>query len=74
MKDNGFYVSGVIGIIYPNEAEQMKQYVKTIIGKRIKMNKAKLVHIIKEDIYIESSGKLFSDMINGPIVTCNTLK
>lgn len=66
-EDNDFYISGVVMIIYDNEKAKVWSDFKKI-QKYIKRKKGYVIHVLREDYYLEETDKKISEMIDGALI------
>ena len=72
-KDNRYYISGLVAVVYPDEAlSAWKQYL-TVKNYLCTNSNVRVVHILKENIYFEGQEKMITDLIDGPVVNAEIL-
>ena len=68
-----YYVSGLVAIVYSGQArdvyDQLKQVRQYLSNKEF----IRVIHIIKENVYFESINKVFTDLIDGPVIPINVI-
>lgn len=71
-KENYYYISGVVAILYPEIEKEIFDTYK--IAKQYLCHKAGIyvVHILSENIYFSSIGKNITDLIEGRVVYADT--
>lgn len=72
-KDNEFYISGSMIVCYPEDDAELQKYMSLFIGNRQKLKKSSIVHLMPHELYCESVGKKYTDMIDGPVFRSETL-
>ena len=63
-----YYVSGLVAIIY--DVNERKTYEQLKMARRYlsKHEFIRTIHVISENVYFNSINKVFSDMIDGPVI------
>ena len=70
-KRNDYYLSGTMIVLYPEDIENETRYIKTIFNKRKKLGQLKIIHLLKDDVYLSFYGKKFSELVDGPVMNNN---
>lgn len=63
-QNSGYYVSGGIIALYNSGADKAYEFCSTL--RKYKNNDIKLIHIVKEDYFIQEAQKPLSAMVEGP--------
>lgn len=64
---NNFFLSGTLLVIYPDD-DRKYDYIKTVLKVKKKFESLKIVHLLKEDIFLENNQKYYSDYLDAPII------
>ena len=68
-----YYVSGLIAIIYSGKERDIYNQLKLVRQYLTDKSYIRIVHIINENVYFESLNKVFTDLIDGQVVTLKAL-
>lgn len=71
-KENYYYISGVVAILYPEIEKEIFDIYKIITQYLRHKAGIYVVHILSENIYFSSVGKNFTDLIEGRVVYADT--
>ena len=68
-----YYVSGLVAIVYSGEERDVYDQLKMV--RQYLSNKPfiRLIHIIEENVYFDSLNKVFTDLIDGPVMPINVI-
>lgn len=67
-KQNGYYISGMIAVLYPKMEKEIWKTYKTVKRYLCGKSNIKIIHILEEDPYFESVGKKFSELAEGRVI------
>lgn len=71
-KENYYYISGVVAILYPEIEKEIFDTYKIASQYLCHKSGIHVVHILSENIYFSSIGKNITDLIEGRVVLANT--
>lgn len=68
-----YYVSGIIAVKYsgtPREIFSLQNMIISSLGKR---SDTRIIHILDENVYFDWIDKVFTDIVDGPVVLTNSI-
>ena len=72
-KKSYYYVSGIIAVKYigtPREIFNLQQMIISGLGKR---SDTRIIHILDENVYFDWLDKVFTDIVDGPVVLTSSI-
>jgi ATP-dependent DNA helicase RecQ len=66
-KNNGYFLTGTIVIIYDEKCRSNEMMLSTVQKMRFTYPQTCLIHLIKNDFKLNISGKYISELIDGPL-------
>lgn len=73
LKKSYYYVSGIVAIKYsgtPREIFSLQQMIISSLGKR---SDTRIIHILDENVYFDWLDKVFTDIVDGPVVLTSSI-
>lgn len=71
-KNNHYFTSGIVAIIYPNEENLVSDQLAIINSTIVGNVNTKVIHIVNKNYYIKEAGKTFTELVDGPHLLANT--
>ncbi|MGI6110320.1 MAG: DEAD/DEAH box helicase [Eubacteriaceae bacterium] len=68
-----YYISGMVAVVYSGQEKEISKQFSLIRDYLNNSNDIRIVHIIHKNTYFESIDKVFTDLIDGPVVSLNTI-
>ncbi|NYB74954.1 ATP-dependent DNA helicase RecQ [Sedimentibacter hydroxybenzoicus DSM 7310] len=69
LKAHGYYfTSGLVAVVYPDDERIIGQQYITIKNNLCGKSATKIIHIIKNNAYVNEAGKTFVELVDGPSV------
>lgn len=72
-KENYYYISGVVAILYPDEEKEVFDTYKIVTQYLCHKEGIHIVHILSKNVFFPSLGKNITDLIEGRIVSVDSL-
>lgn len=72
-KGSYYYISGVVAILYPTDEKEVFDTYKMVTQYLCHKAGIHIVHILSENVFFPSVGKSITDLIEGRIVSVDTL-
>lgn len=72
-KSNYYYVSGMVAVVYEGTAKEIYGQLMLISKYLSNKSECRIIHILPENVYFENLSKVFSDLIDGPVIPIDTL-
>lgn len=71
---NYYYISGIVGILYPENEEEVFKWYKIAVSYLCHKEGIHVVHILSENVFFSSIGKKMTDLVEGRVVSADTLR
>lgn len=68
-----YYTSGLVAVIYDKGKNTIGKQYLSIRNNLCRKSETRVIHIIKENIYLDELGKNFIELVDGPSLFSNTL-
>ncbi len=68
-----YYTSGIVAVIYDSDKTTIGKQYLTVRNNLCGKNGTRVIHIIKENVYLDELGKSFTELIDGPSLLSDTL-
>lgn len=72
-KENYYYISGVVAILYPDEEKEVFDIYKIVTQYLSHKVDIHIVHILSKNVFFTSLGKNITDLIEGRVVSGDSL-
>lgn len=72
-KENYYYISGVVAILYPDEEKEVFDIYKIVARYLCHKVDIHIVHILSKNVFFTSLGKNITDLIEGRVVSGDSL-
>lgn len=69
---NFYYLSGIIAIKYHGTPRKIFDLMKYVTSNLEKHSEIRVVHILEENTYFEWMNKVFTDLVDGPVLSVST--
>lgn len=73
-KENLYYVSGLIAVIYSGTEQEIMSQYRTVKSCLLKYKDIRIVHILQRDVWFEKQDKKFSDWVDGKVLRTADIK
>lgn len=71
-KRSFYYLSGIVAIQYEGTPHEVFRLMKYILGNLEKQSGIKMIHILEENVYFDWLNKVFTDIVDGPVLPIST--
>ena len=68
-----YYTSGLVAVIYDKGKNTIGKQYLSIRNNLCRKSETRVIHIIKENTYLDELGKNFIELVDGPSLFCDTL-
>lgn len=72
-RGNYYYISGVVAVLYPDDSKEIWEIYRMIRQYLCHRQGIQVVHILSGNVFIPSAGKNITDLIEGRVITADTL-
>ena len=72
-KGNFYYLSGIIAVVYSDVSSEVQGTLKQILKCISNEANTHVVHILPENVYLETYHKTFTDFVDGPVIPADIL-
>lgn len=73
-KNNFYYISGVLAVIYGEAPEQINKTLTYLTNKVYSRSNVRIIHIISRNVYLPQREKEFASVVDGKVVSLDELK
>lgn len=72
-KNNWYYLSGLIGVLYQGTPSEIYEELRIVSNRLSGRPETGIVHIIAENRRFDWMDKSFSDLVEGPVLSLQTI-
>ena len=72
-KKSFYYLSGIVAIHYNGTSREVFNLMKYVSSNLGKLSEIRMIHILEENVYFDWLNKVFTDLVDGPVIPVNAL-